>query len=72
MLPGVAINPVGAPGTVAGVAEASLETGPSPTPFTAVTSKKYVVPLVSPVTVNEVPVLPVFCSSVSPPEVVPS
>ena len=51
-LPAVALNPVGPLATVAGVAEASLDMGPSPTPLTAVTLKKYLVPLVRPVTVK--------------------
>jgi hypothetical protein len=35
--PGVAVTPVGAPGTVRGVAEAGPEAGPVPTAFVAVT-----------------------------------
>jgi hypothetical protein len=38
-LPRVAARPVGAPGTVAGVAEADAEAGPDPIAFVATTVK---------------------------------
>ena len=51
---------VGAPGGPDGVTVPDgRETGPSPTEFTASTSKMYPVPLVSPVTVVDVEVEPV-------------
>jgi hypothetical protein len=50
--PAVAVARLGAPGTVAGVAERLFEAGPVPSAFLAVTVKEYVVPLVRPVTVQ--------------------
>ena len=53
-LPAVAVTPVGAPGTVAGVTGADgSEAAPVPTPLVAVTVKVYEVPLVRPLTVQE-------------------
>ncbi len=49
--PSVTVRPVGAPGTLAGVAVASLESAALPTLFTARTWKVYSVPFVRPVTV---------------------
>ena len=49
---------VGAPGTVTaatGVAESALEAAPVPTPFVALTVKEYVVPFVSPLTLQPRP-----------------
>ena len=58
-LPGTALTPVGAPGTVAGVtALDGLDGGPVPVPLVAVTVKVYGVPLVRPVTRRGVPVGP--------------
>jgi hypothetical protein len=37
--PAVVVSRVGAPGTVAGVADSALDAGPVPTPFVAVTVK---------------------------------
>ena len=51
-LPRVAAVRVGVPGTVAGIAVSAFEAGPAPTPFVAVTVKLYVVPFVSPLTVQ--------------------
>ncbi len=49
----VAVTPVGALGTVDGVAVAdAAEAGPVPEPLVAVTVKVYPVPLVSPLTVQ--------------------
>jgi hypothetical protein len=51
----VAMTAVGAPGAIAGVTMLEgAESGPVPTPFTAVTTKLYEVPFVSPFTVNDV------------------
>lgn len=50
--PGVALTPVGAPGTVVGVtAEDADEADPVPTALVAVTVNVYAVPFVRPVTV---------------------
>jgi hypothetical protein len=51
-LPAVAASPLGAPGTVAGVAEAVDDGLPGPTAFVATTLKEYNVPFVRPVTVQ--------------------
>jgi len=57
-LPGTALTPVGAPGTVRGVTELlGAEFGPSPAAFCADTTKVYAVPLVSPGTVHDVVVV---------------
>jgi hypothetical protein len=51
--PLVAVTPVGAPGTVEGVAEAeAVEAEPVPDAFVAVTVNVYAVPLVRPVIVH--------------------
>ena len=51
-LPAVAVTPVGAPGSVAGLTGfEGVEVGPVPTALVALTVKMYVLPLVSPVTV---------------------
>ena len=55
-LPGVAVPIVGAPGTVAGIADTGLLEVPCPTAFTAATVKSYDVPFVKPVTVAVVEV----------------
>ena len=47
-LPRVAVNPVGAPGIVAGLARMDEEGGPLPTTFVATTVNEYVVPFVRP------------------------
>ena len=63
-LPRIAVTPVGAPGTVAGVtAFDGAEAGPVPTALVAVTVKVYAVPLVSPVTMWLVPVVPALLST---------
>ena len=54
MLPTVAVSPVGASGTVAGVAVTSADSAPSPSLLTARTLKAYAVPLARPVTVKPV------------------
>jgi hypothetical protein len=54
--PGVAANPLGAPGTVRGVADAVVEAAPVPAAFTADTRNVYSVPLARPVTVADVTV----------------
>jgi hypothetical protein len=62
-LPAVAVPIVGAPGTVAGVAEFEAEDGaPVPTALVAVTVQVTGVPLVSPVTVSGEVVPPVVCA----------
>ena len=56
VLPPVADTPVGAPGKVAGVtALEAVDAEPVPTLLVAVTVNVYAVPLVSPVTVADVP-----------------
>jgi hypothetical protein len=53
--PGVALTPVGAPGTVAGVTgEEATEAAPVPIELVAVTVNVYGVPLVRPVTTADV------------------
>jgi hypothetical protein len=52
--PGVAFNPVGAPGTVRGVADTVAENTPWPAALTAATRNEYSVPFARPVTVADV------------------
>ena len=52
--PAVAATPVGAPGTLSGVAAVDVVAGPIPALFVAVTANVYEVPLPRPVTVHEV------------------
>ena len=57
-LPGIAVTPVGAPGTVTGITGLDgAEAGPVPTALVAVTVKVYAVPLVKPVITCVVAVL---------------
>src|SRR4029079_16799009 len=49
VLPAVAVFSVGAPGTVRGVADSTLDAGPVQTALVAVTLNEYEVPLVRPV-----------------------
>src|SRR5436853_342049 len=55
--PGTALSPIGAPGTVgpaaAGVADTSVDGAPVPIALIALTVKKYWVPLVSPLELND-------------------
>jgi hypothetical protein len=65
--PPLAVTPVGAPGTVAGVTDAEgAEAGPVPTAFDAVTVKVYAVPFASPLTVAVV-VVPFGVVAAEPP-----
>ena len=52
----VAASPVGAPGTVRGVADVVVDAAPVPAALTAETRNVYAVPLVRPVTVADVTV----------------
>jgi hypothetical protein len=62
--PPVAVTPVGAPGTVAGVTLLdAIDGAPDPAAFVATTVKVYAVPLVSPVMVCVVFVLPALLST---------
>jgi hypothetical protein len=54
-LPPVTAVSVGAPGSAAGVAESEFDGEPVPAEFAAVTVKEYVVPFVSPATVQPRP-----------------
>jgi hypothetical protein len=64
VLPAVAVAPVGAPGTVAGVTLVDGRDGAlDPAAFVATTVNVYAVPLVNPVTVCVVVVLPALVST---------
>ena len=56
-LPGVAVRPVGAPGTVLGVAVTVADALPVPAELTALIRNWYAVPFARPVTVADVVVL---------------
>ena len=63
-LPGVAVAPVGAPGTADGVTRFETADGePEPTALAATTVNVYAVPFVSPVTTCVVAVVPALLST---------
>src|SRR4051794_26632206 len=63
-LPALALTPVGAPGTAAGVtAFEGLDAAPVPAALVAFTVNVYETPFVRPVTTCEVPVLPALLST---------